>query len=182
MKRLLAFAPAAIFVLVLVGFAVGLRRDPTLLPSMMIGKPVPAFNLPPVRPSDALSGRGGLATDQLSGEPVMLNVFASWCVACRVEHPMLMRLKEQGVTIHGLDWKDEPADGAGWLAERGDPYARVGNDRTGRAGIDLGVSGVPETFVIDRKGRVRYRHVGAISVEDWNRKLEPLLARLRAES
>jgi cytochrome c biogenesis protein CcmG/thiol:disulfide interchange protein DsbE len=178
MKRLLAFAPVAIFGIVLLGFVVGLRRDPTLLPSMMIGKPVPAFNLPPVRPGDA----AGLAASQLTGEPVLLNVFASWCVACRVEHPMLMRLREQGIVIQGLDWKDEPADGAGWLSQNGDPYHLVGNDRTGRAGIDLGVSGVPETFVIDRKGRVRYRHVGAISVEDWNRKLQPLLARLRAES
>jgi cytochrome c biogenesis protein CcmG/thiol:disulfide interchange protein DsbE len=177
MKRLLAFAPVIVFVLVLAGFAVGLRRDPSLLPSMMIGKPVPAFNLPPVRQGDV-----GLASSQLSGAPVMLNVFASWCVACREEHPMLMRLKEQGVTIQGMDWKDEPADGAGWLSQNGDPYKLVGNDRTGRAGIDLGVSGVPETFVIDKRGRVRYRHVGAISVEDWNRQLEPLLARLRAES
>jgi cytochrome c biogenesis protein CcmG/thiol:disulfide interchange protein DsbE len=113
---------------------------------------------------------------------MLLNVFASWCVACREEHPMLMRLKAKGVAIQGLDWKDEAADGAQWLTDRGDPYGLVGNDRTGRAGIDLGVSGVPETFVIDRRGRIRYRHVGAITPQAWDQTLAPLLARLRAES
>lgn len=181
MKRLLAFAPVVAFVLVLVGFAVGLRRDPSILPSMMIGKPVPAFNLPPLR-REGGRDQTGLASDRLKGEPMMLNVFASWCVACREEHPMLMRLKEQGVVIQGMDWKDEPADGAQWLADHGDPYQLTGSDRTGRAGIDLGVSGVPETFILDRQGRVRYRQVGPISIEVWNTRLQPLLARLRAES
>jgi cytochrome c biogenesis protein CcmG/thiol:disulfide interchange protein DsbE len=177
MKRLLAIVPAALFALVLAGFMVGLKRDPTLLPSMMIGKPVPAFALPAVRPGDV-----GLASAELKGEPMLLNVFASWCVTCRIEHPMLMRLAAQGVTIQGLDWKDEPADGAAWLAQYGDPYRKAGNDRTGRAGIDLGVSGAPETFVVDRRGRIRYRHVGAITPQVWTETLEPLMARLRAES
>ncbi len=177
MRRLVFLAPVALLVLVLIGFGVGLRRDPSILPSQLIGKPLPAFSLPPLSPD-----RTGLATADLAGEPVLLNVFASWCVACRVEHPTLMRLKAQGVNIAGLDWKDEPADGAGWLGQNGDPYARTGNDRTGRAGIDLGVSGVPETFVVDRKGRVRYRQVGPITPEVWAETIEPLMAKLRAES
>lgn len=176
MKRLIAFAPIAVFVLLLAGFAVGLRRDPSLLPSMMIGKPVPTFSLPAVRAGDV-----GLASGELTGEPMLLNAFASWCVACRAEHPMLMRLKSEGVPIQGLDWKDEPADGAQWLIERGDPYLKAGNDRTGRAGIDLGVSGVPETFVVDRRGKIRYRHLGPITPEVWSKILAPLMARLRTE-
>jgi cytochrome c biogenesis protein CcmG/thiol:disulfide interchange protein DsbE len=177
MRRLIALAPVLVFVLLLAGFAVGLQRDPSLLPSMMIGKPVPAFNLPAVRAGDV-----GLQSAELSGEPMLLNAFASWCAVCQVEHPVLMRLKAEGVPIQGLDWKDEAADGAQWLLDRGDPYRKAGNDRTGRAGIDLGVAGVPETFVIDRKGMIRYRHVGAITPEVWTETLGPLMTRLKAES
>lgn len=177
MKRLIAFAPVLVFVVVLAGFMLGLRRDPSILPSQLIGKPLPAFNLPPVDP-----GAPGLASSRLRGEPMLVNVFASWCVACKVEHPTLLRLKAEGVVIHGLDWKDEAADGAKYLAQNGDPYILKGNDRTGRAGIDMGVSGVPETFVLDRRGRVRYRQVGAITPDVWVETLGPLMARLRAES
>lgn len=176
MKRWIAIVPIALFAGVLVAFAVGLKRDPAILPSMLIGKPLPAFDLPAVRDGDV-----GLRSADLKGEPALLNVFASWCVACRVEHPTLMRLKAEGVPIHGLDWKDEAVDGAQWLSEHGDPYQRAGNDRTGRAGIDLGVSGVPETFVVDRTGRVRYRQVGAVTPEVWAQTIGPLMARLRAE-
>jgi cytochrome c biogenesis protein CcmG/thiol:disulfide interchange protein DsbE len=164
------------FMLVAAAFMAGLGRDPSRLPSTLIGKRLPAFNLPPVR------GDVGLKTQDLAGQPMLLNVFASWCVSCRVEHPVLLQLKAEGVNVEGLDWKDEAADGARYLAENGDPYALVGNDRTGRAGIDLGVAGVPETFVIDRKGRVRYKQIGPIAPEDWARTIKPLMDRLRAES
>ena len=177
MRRLLATLPAVLFVLVLLGFMIGLKRDPAILPSMLIGKPLPAFALPPLKPE-----RAGLASADLTGEPVLLNVFASWCGPCKTEHPVLMQLKAQGVPIAGLDWKEQAAAGARWLDESGDPYQRTGNDQTGRTGIDLGVSGVPETFVIDRQGRVRYRQVGAITPEIWATTLEPLLAKLRTES
>lgn len=177
MRRLIAILPVAAFVIVLVGFMVGLRRDPSILPSMLIGKPLPAFALPPVKPMAA-----GLSSAELVGEPRLLNVFASWCGPCREEHPVLLQLKAQGVTIDGLDWKEEADAGARWLDENGDPYAKAGNDRTGRAGIDMGVSGVPETFVIDRKGRVRYRQVGAITPQVWAETLAPLMAKLKAES
>ncbi|MBW8814244.1 MAG: DsbE family thiol:disulfide interchange protein [Caulobacterales bacterium] len=177
MKRFLFLVPALLFAGLLVAFGIGLTMDPTILPSMLIGKPVPAFNLAPVRPGDQ-----GLARADLGGEPVLLNYYASWCVACRAEHPMLMRLRSEGVPIHGVDWKDAPADGDKWLQDRGDPYIRVGNDQSGRTGIDMGVSGVPETFVIDKQGRVRYRHVGAITQDDWANKIAPLMQRLKAES
>jgi len=177
MRRLLFIAPVAACIVLLAVFAAGLGRDPTLLPSMLIGQPVPAFDLPPVREDDQ-----GMTTADLGGEPALLNVYASWCVTCRIEHPMLMRLRAQGVAIHGLDWKDKREAGAKWLTDHGDPYIRVGSDESGRTGIDMGVSAAPETFVIDKQGRVRYRHVGAITPEDWERKIGPLMERLKSES
>jgi cytochrome c biogenesis protein CcmG/thiol:disulfide interchange protein DsbE len=178
MRRLVFIAPVALFALVILGFALGLGHDPSVLPSTLIGKPLPAFNLPAVRPGDA-----GLSSTQVAqgGQPRLLNVFASWCVSCRVEHPLLLALKAHGVPIEGLDWKDKAADGARYLVEQGDPYQRVGNDEGGRAGIDLGVAGVPETFVVDGAGRVRYKQVGPITPDDWNRTIKPLMERLKTE-
>jgi cytochrome c biogenesis protein CcmG/thiol:disulfide interchange protein DsbE len=175
LRRLLFLAPAALFALVIAGLALGLGRDPTVLPSMLIGKPLPAFALPPVRPGDTGLGSADLAK---GGQPRLLNVFASWCVSCRIEHPLLLALKAQGVPIDGLDWKDRAADGAHYLTQQGDPYQKVGNDEPGRAGIDLGVAGVPETFVVDGSGRVRYKQVGPITPDDWTRTIKPLMDRL----
>ena len=177
MKRLLFLLPIVVFIAVLVGFMAGLNRDPSVLPSMLIGKPLPAFALAPMRP-----GEPGFTSAELKGEPVMVNVFASWCVVCKEEHPALMALREQGVKIVGLDWREDADAGARWLAANGDPYMRAGNDASGRVGIDMGVSGAPETFVLDKQGRVRDRQVGAITPEVWRDTLAPLLARLRAES
>lgn len=177
MKRLIAIVPAVVFVLLLVGFVIGLQRDPSKLPSMLIGKPAPAFNLPGIREGDA-----GFASTDLPREPAMVNVFASWCAPCLIEHPELMRLRASGVPIYGLNWKDEPEAGAGWLARYGDPYIRVGSDRTGRTAIDLGVTGAPETFIIDKQGKIRYRHVGIITPQVWSETLGPLMQKLRSES
>ena len=176
MNRLIFLAPAALFMLVLLVFAFGLGRDPTILPSTLINKPLPVFNLSAVR-----ADGGGLRSGDLVGEPRILNVFASWCVSCRIEHPVLLKLKAMGVPIDGLDWKDEPRNGANYLVTQGDPYRRVGNDRSGRAGIDLGVAGVPETFIVDRRGVVRYKQVGPMSPEDWSQTIGPLMEKLRAE-
>jgi cytochrome c biogenesis protein CcmG/thiol:disulfide interchange protein DsbE len=176
MKRLIFIAPIALFGLLIAAFAAGLGRDPTKLPSTLIDKPLPAFDLPAVRVGDV-----GLRSAEEAGEPRLLNVFASWCAACRYEHAVLLRLKSQGVPIDGLDWKDEPADGQKYLIEQGDPYRRAGNDRTGRAGIDLGVAAVPETFVVDRRGRVRYKVIGPISPRDWAGTIKPLMDKLKAE-
>lgn len=177
MKRLLFILPVVGFLILLGVFFVGLGRDPRALPSAFIGKPLPAFTTAPLRPGD----QGLSNADFQRGEPVLLNVFASWCGPCRVEHPVLMRLRQEGVAIHGLDWKEDAAAGARWLAERGDPYIRAGNDQTGRTGIEFGVAGVPETFVIDKQGRVRHRHVGALTPDDWERKVGPLMEQLRKE-
>jgi cytochrome c biogenesis protein CcmG/thiol:disulfide interchange protein DsbE len=177
MRRLLFLLPVVAFALVTVAFMAGLGRDPSILPSTLIGKTLPGFDLPPVRANDV-----GLKSKDLVGQPMLLNVFASWCATCHIEHPLLLQLKSMGIPVVGLDWKDEAADGARYLSENGDPYTLAGNDRTGRAGIDLGVAAVPETFVVDRHGRVRYKQVGAIEPDDWTRKIKPLLDRLAAES
>ena len=176
MKRFLFLLPVVLFAAVIGAFMLGLRHDPAAITSVLIDKPLPAFALPAVRDNQ------GLASADFKGEPMLLNVFASWCVSCRLEHSLLLQLKQQGVVIQGLDWKDEAADGARYLAENGDPYIRAGNDETGRTGIDLGVAGVPETFVIDGRGRVRYKFIGPIDADDWENTLKPMLQRLRSQT
>lgn len=174
--RMLPFiVPLGIFA-VLAGFlGVGLTLNPREVPSPLIGKPVPAFALPPVQ------GRTlGLSDRDLRGEVSLVNVFASWCAACRVEHPLLIELARKGtVPIHGLNYKDKPDDASRWLAELGDPYTRTGADLDGRVGIDWGVYGVPETFVVDRDGRIAYKHIGPLTPEVLQNKLLPLIERLR---
>ena len=161
----------------MLAFVMGLGRDPKLVPSPFIGKPVPDFALPPVK------GRSlGLAAGDLKGEVSLVNVFASWCVACREEHPLLIRLKARGtVPIHGLNYKDKPDDAEGWLMSMGDPYTRTGADIDGRVAIDWGVYGVPETFVVDARGRIAFKQVGPITPETLDGTILPLVARLRAD-
>jgi cytochrome c biogenesis protein CcmG/thiol:disulfide interchange protein DsbE len=154
----------------------GLFLAPRDIPSALIGRPVPTFDLP------ALPGRPpGLASTDLKGEVSLVNVFASWCVTCRVEHPILMRLKEEGVVpIHGLDHKDEPAAALGWLKRFGDPYSRVGADRDGRASIEWGVYGVPESFVVDAEGRIVCKQIGAIDERALAERILPAIEAARA--
>jgi cytochrome c biogenesis protein CcmG, thiol:disulfide interchange protein DsbE len=168
--------PLAIFLLLALALAIGLTRDPRKVPSPLIGKPVPEFTLPPVK------GRTlGLSSADLKGEVSMVNVFASWCVACREEHPLLMRLKqEEFVPIHGLNYKDRPEDAARWLEELGDPYTRTGADLNGRVAIDWGVYGVPETFIVDSQGRIVYKQIGPITPEMLDEILRPFIAKLRS--
>jgi cytochrome c biogenesis protein CcmG/thiol:disulfide interchange protein DsbE len=170
-RRLLYVLPVVVFVVVGIGLAVGLTRDPGTLPSALIDKPVPSFELPP------LEGRegAGLKSADLGGGVSLVNVFASWCGPCRVEHPVLMELAREGVVIHGLNYKDQPEDAAAFLKELGDPYREVGADQSGRVGIDWGVYGVPETFVVDAQGKIRYKHVGPIQPRDLD-KLKSMLA------
>jgi len=155
----------------------GLTRDPSVLPSTLIGKPVPAFTLPPVQ------GRTeGLSSGKLKNEVSLVNVFASWCTACRAEHPLFMEMRANGtVSIHGFNYKDKPADAAAWLDELGDPYTLTGADINGRVGIEWGVYGVPETFVITRDGMVAYKHIGPISRQVLDDMLLPLIERLRTQ-
>lgn len=167
--------PIAVFLAVAVALGWGLTRDPRTIPSVLIGKPVPAFDLPPVR------GRTlGLSNANLRGEVALVNVFASWCTACRDEHPIFMRLHATGsVPIHGINYKDRPEDAAAWLDRLGDPYIRTGADRDGRVSIDWGVYGVPETFVVDAEGRIAYKHIGAVTPKILRDTILPLIEKLR---
>ena len=174
LRRLLFVLPAVVFIGVGIGLAVGLTRDPSTLPSALIDQPVPTFELPPIAGRDG----PGFSNDDLAGGVSLVNVFASWCVPCRVEHPLLVALAEEGVPIYGINYKDPADQAADWLAELGDPYRAIGADIHGRVAIDWGVYGVPETFVIDAEGRIRHRHVGPLQPRDLEETIRPLLAEL----
>jgi cytochrome c biogenesis protein CcmG/thiol:disulfide interchange protein DsbE len=173
-RRLLFLLPVLVFLIIAVALGYGLIRDAGVRPAALIGKPVPEFSLPPV------TGRTlGLSSDDLEGEVSLVNVFASWCTACRLEHPLFMRLEEEDVVpIHGLNYKDRPQDAARWPDELGDPYTRTGADRDGRVAIEWGVYGVPETFVIDREGRILFKQVGPVAPEVYQKRIRPLLEEL----
>ena len=176
-RRIRYFVPVTVFVAVAILFAWGLTRDPREIPSNLIGKPVPQFNLPPVQ------GRTlGLSSANLAGEVSLVNVFASWCAECRLEHPLILQLKAQGVvTIHGLNYKDQPDDAARWLNTLGDPYTRTGADVSGRVGIDWGVYGVPETFVVGKDGRIAYKKIGPLSADVIEKTIIPLIEKLKRQ-
>jgi cytochrome c biogenesis protein CcmG, thiol:disulfide interchange protein DsbE len=174
MKRLIYILPLLLFLVVAGYFAVGLDRDPRAIPSALIDRPAPVFDLPPVEGMKA-----GLSSDDLKGRPQLVNIWASWCIPCKVEHPVLMRLaEEQGVLIRGINYKDKAQDAMAYLEANGDPYTGIGADADGRAGIEWGVYGVPETYVIDREGRIRYRHVGPLMPDDIEETILPILAEL----
>ncbi|MFN0023659.1 MAG: DsbE family thiol:disulfide interchange protein [Parvularculaceae bacterium] len=175
MNRLVFALPVAAFGALALWFAAGLGRDPGYIPSMLIDQPAPAFSLPPI------AGRGqGFSAADLKGRVSMVNIFGSWCATCEIEHPVLMEIAKEGIApIYGLDWKDEPGAGAAWLNLRGDPYAAIGDDADGRVAIELGVTGAPETFIVDAGGRVRHKHVGEITREDWRRVLRPMIEDLK---
>ncbi|MFQ5763714.1 MAG: DsbE family thiol:disulfide interchange protein [Rhodospirillales bacterium] len=167
--------PVIVFAFIAAAFAIGLTLNPGVIPSVLIGKPVPEFDLPPVK------GRTlGLASKDLRGEVSLVNVWASWCTECRREHPVLMGLAKQNVVpIHGLNYKDKPDNAQQWLDELGDPYSRTGADIDGRVAIDWGVYGVPETFVVDKTGRIAYKHIGAMNTRLINEKILPLIGSLQ---
>ena len=177
-RRLLFIAPFAAFTALVVYFAGGLQRDPSIIPTVLIDKPVPTFELPPIEGYEH-----GFSTEDLKGEVTLVNIFGSWCIACHVEHPLLMELSAEGdIPIMGIDWKDPPGAGAAWLKKYGDPYTRVGDDRDGRVAIDFGVTGAPETFVVDGNGRIRYKQVGPITPLIWREDIEPIIREIRNES
>jgi cytochrome c biogenesis protein CcmG/thiol:disulfide interchange protein DsbE len=177
-RRLLAFVPLAVVGGLVGVFATGLGRDPSIIPSALIGRAIPDFELPPVQ-----GRRLGLSSADLLGEVSLVNVFASWCLACREEHPVFMRLaREEVVPVHGINYKDAPDDAAKWLDTRGDPYTRTGADRDGRVAIDWGVYGVPETFVVGADGVIAYKHVGSVTEQILSDTILPLIARLRVEA
>ena len=174
MRRLVFLVPLALFLGLAGWFAAALfsGRDPRELPSALIDKPAPDFDLPSL-------GEGRLSSASLRGQVTVLNFFASWCAPCRVEHPILLRMaRQEKIRVIGIAYKDRPEDSRRFLAELGNPYRATGMDRDGRVGIDFGLYGVPETYVIDRQGHIRKRFVGPLSPAQVDRELLPLLRRL----
>ena len=170
-RRLLLLAPFGVVLVAGGGFLAMLRReqagtfDPRGVPSMLIDRPVPPFSLP------------GLASSDLRGRPVLVNFFASWCVPCVEEAPVLMDLRRAGVPLYGIAYKDKPEATDAFLSRHGDPYARLARDLPGRVAIDWGLTGVPETYLIDRDGIVRWRWVGPLTPDTVTAELQPLLRR-----
>ena len=167
--------PLAIFVVLMAFLYIGLYRDPREVPSPLIDKPAPAFAL-----SQLHDPERKLTNADLKGKVWLLNVWASWCASCRDEHPLLMQLAAaNSVPIYGLDYKDKPDAGRAWLAQNGNPYTASAVDLDGRVGIDYGVYGVPETFVIDKQGIVRYKQIGPLTLDSLQRKIMPLIKDLQ---
>ncbi|SEQ01952.1 cytochrome c biogenesis protein CcmG, thiol:disulfide interchange protein DsbE [Ectothiorhodospira magna] len=177
MKRLRYLLPLALVVVLGVFMMVGLTLDPRRVPSPLVGQPAPQFQLPDLEDPARMVG-----TDDFAGEVVLLNIWASWCVSCRQEHPVLLALAEQGVPIYGLNYKDDRRDGLAFLGSMNNPYVWNAHDLEGRVGINWGVYGTPETFIIDRRGYIRYKHVGPLSGRDAQYNILPLVEQLRGES
>lgn len=177
MQRLKLFLPLVIFAMLAALLFGRLGEDPEYLPSALIDKNIPAFTLPELHEAART-----LTEKDLRGEPGLLNVWASWCFACRIEHPFLTKIaSEYGVPVYGLNYKNDVDEAKKWLQEFGNPYRFNIVDRSGRLGIDLGVAGAPETFVFDQLGRIRHRHIGIVDDKVWSDTLQPLLQQLRAE-
>ena len=173
--RLRLLLPLAVFVLILVFLWVGLSRDPREVPSPLVGKPAPMFTLPQLHAADKTLG-----TADMKGQVWLLNVWASWCVSCRIEHPLLVELaKANVVPVIGLNYKDKVPEGIAWLRQHGDPYQLSVVDADGRVGIDWGVYGVPETFVVDKNGVIRFKQIGPLTKEALEQKILPLVRELR---
>jgi len=177
MARYLRYlAPLALFALLVALLFRGLSLDPKLVPSPLVDKPIPAFTL--TRLDDPAAT---ISDADFKGKVSLLNVWATWCVSCRQEHEVLVRLAQTGqVDIYGLNYKDNRADAQRWLAQLGNPYIANAFDSDGRVGIDWGVYGAPETFIIDREGIIRHKHVGPITIEILNEEILPIVARLKS--
>ena len=167
--------PGAVFILLIAVLAIGLNLDPRYIPSPLIDKPLPSFTLPNLHDEATV-----VMQRDMTEKPRLLNVWASWCVACRIEHPLLIELANSGqIDIVGLNYKDDRGDALAWLTRHGDPYSQIIHDRAGKLGIDLGVYGVPETFVIDSTGIIRHKHVGPISQVVLDNVILPLVSQLK---
>ena len=177
MKRAILLIPLALF-LVMAGFLYrGLFLNPQDIGSAMIDKPLPAFSLPALEDATRT-----LSSADLKGQPALLNVWATWCPTCKAEHAMLNRLAAQGIAIYGINYKDEEGAARQWLADYGNPYRLNVQDPQGSLGINLGVYGAPETFLVDAQGIVRYKHVGAIDENVWRGQLAPIYQQLKDEA
>lgn len=176
MKKLLFAVPLLLLVALIGVFAMTIDRDPNLVRSVLIDKPAPQFTLPAVEGMTV----PGFDTSSLEGAPTVVNVFASWCIPCRDEHPLLEALKaETGVRLFGINHSDAPENARAFLAELGNPYDAIGADRNRRVSIDWGVYGVPETFIVDANGTITFKHVGPLTAESIKTELMPALERAR---
>jgi cytochrome c biogenesis protein CcmG, thiol:disulfide interchange protein DsbE len=182
MQRLKLFIPLIIFAVLAVFFLIVQKQissgdyDPQNMPSALLDKPLPVFNLP-----DVQSG-GAVTNDIVKNKIVLVNVWATWCPSCFYEHTYLVKLAQQGVVILGVDYKDEPDKAQQWLREKGNPYIAVLDDRAGTLGLDLGVTGAPETYVVDSNGVVRLRYQGPLDERVWNETFRPLLTQLQEQA
>ena len=172
-----ALLPLGLFLLIGIAFAIGLTKDPRRMSSELINQPFPEFSL-----TELYDETDILTDDILKGQVSLINVFGSWCVACNVEHPALMDIaKRKEVTLIGMDWRDERPKAKRWLAERGNPYAKIIFDNESTLAITLGVTGAPESFITDKTGQIRYKHVGVITPKIWQNTLLPIVKTLEAE-
>ncbi len=174
MKRWSALLPLGLFAALIIALGLGLSRDPRVLPSQLINKPFPEFSL------NRLDGDQSLVSqNELLGEVSLVNVFGSWCTACLYEHPLLMELSERSeIRVIGINWRDEEDKAKTWLNRYGNPYDVIVFDPHGKLIIDLGITGAPETFLVDADGRIRYKHVGPMSEELWKDTLRPIIMSL----
>lgn len=164
--------PLAVFLALVSLLAIGLTRDPRLVPSPLIGQPVPDFSLTDLQQPDR-----SLTQADLVGQVYLLNVWATWCVSCRAEHQVLMAIARQGeIPIYGLNYKDDRDEAVRWLQTLGDPYVTNLYDPEGHVGLDLGVYGTPESFLVDRAGIIVHKHVGPLTLETWQKHLRPMVS------
>lgn len=170
--------PLGLFFGLVILFIFGLQNDPRKIPSPLINKPAPTFDLPTLHSTD-----NNIHLDDLKGKVSLINVWASWCVACRTEHPVLVeaRSNHNELNLYGLNYKDKRADALQWLKQLGNPYIESAFDESGSVGIDYGVYGVPETFVLDKKGIIRYKHIGPVDKQQLETIILPLVKQLEAE-
>jgi cytochrome c biogenesis protein CcmG/thiol:disulfide interchange protein DsbE len=170
--------PLVVLAGLLAVFALNINRDPSFIQSVLINKPAPEFTLAAVDGTNV----PGFDTAALKGEVTVVNVFASWCIPCRDEHPLLEALKQQsGVKLYGINQKDAPENARAFLSELGNPYNAIGSDANGRVSIDWGVYGVPETFIVDAKGVIRFKHVGPLSERSLREEVLPAIAKAKQE-
>ena len=172
-----ALLPLGLFLLIGIALAIGLTKDPRRMSSELINQPFPEFSM-----TELYDETDILTDDILKGQVSLINVFGSWCVACNVEHPALMDIaKRKEVTLIGMDWRDERPKAKRWLAERGNPYEKIIFDNESTLAITLGVTGAPESFITDKTGQIRYKHVGVITPKIWQNTLLPIVKTLEAE-
>jgi cytochrome c biogenesis protein CcmG/thiol:disulfide interchange protein DsbE len=176
--KLSRLLPVGLFGVLVIFLAIGLTRDPSVIPTEMIDREMPAFELPELR-DKAIT----VSQPDLVGEVTLVNVFGSWCVACLQEHPTLMQLsRDQTVRIVGINWRDDREDALAWLVKHGDPYEAIVFDAESELVIEIGVTGAPETFVLDPAGRIRYKQIGPITPEVWTKTLRPVIDAIEAEA